>query len=235
MMSQTSGSGESEPGYNKINIYQSAAMFEAVFYQLPKSVSFHQATKGKPREALRKIREMLTSMAADVQVNPSITLRVDSPSEWTETAVATACLDEARRRFGMERNPHDSSQDWELGAECLEDAIEFALSDEQWPKQKVGPLTLYIAYHFNWREFSNDFPEPLASWKRGTCDIMLNFHRRALSVAPSLIFPIPYESLEFQPFVDRLEAALPFEINRKHLRRMLVNPKNGATRYLRLT
>jgi hypothetical protein len=178
---------------------------------------------------------MLTSMAADVQLNPSITLRVDSPSEWTETAVATACLDAARRRFGMERNPHDSSQGWELGAECLEDAIEFALSDEQWPKQKVGPLTLYIAYHFNWREFSNDFPEPLASWKRGTCYIMLNFHRRALSVAPSLIFPMPYESVEFQPFVNRLEAALPFEINRKHLRRMLVNPKNGATRYLRLT
>lgn len=209
-------------------------MFEAVFYQLPKSVSFQQAAKGKPREALRKIREMLTSMATDVQLHPSITLRVSPPSEWTETAVATACLDDARRRFGMERNPHDSSQGCQLGTECLEDAIEFALSDKQWPKQKVGPLALHLTYHFNWRDFSNDFPEPLASWKRGTCGISLNFRRRGLSVAPSLIFPMPYESPEFQPFVARLEAMLPFEINRNHLRRMLVNPKNGATRYRRL-
>ncbi|GGY18108.1 hypothetical protein GJV26_24605 [Massilia dura] len=148
--------------------------------------------------------------------------------------MAAACLDDARRRFGIERNPDESGKSWELGAEWLEEAIEFALSDERWPRQKAGPLSLFAAYHFNWRDLSNEFPEPLASRDRGTCSVMLNLHRRALSVAPFFIFPMAYESPAFQPFVDRLAAALPFEIKSRHLRRMLVNPKNGATRYLRL-
>lgn len=218
----------------KLTFTSLAAMFEAVFYQLPKSVSFHQAVRGKPREALGKIQDMLGSMAENVQLGHSISLNVDPPSEWTEASVATACLDEARRRFGMERNPHESGKSWELGTGCFEDAIAFALSDEQWPRQKAGPLSLHVAYHFNWRDFSNEFPEPLASWENGTCSLVLYFHRRALSVGPSLVFPVPYESPAFQPFVDRLASALPFEIKSKYLRRMLVNPKNGATRYLRL-
>ncbi|MBB3219429.1 hypothetical protein [Pseudoduganella umbonata] len=209
-------------------------MFEAVFYQLPKSVSFHQAVKGRPREAFGRIREMLASMAVSVQLGHSIALNVDPPSEWTDAAVAAACLDEARRRFGLERNPGESGKSWQLGIECFEDAVEFALSDERWPRQTVGPLSLHVSYHFDWRDFSNEFPEPLASWERGTCTLGLNFHRRALSVGPSLIFPVPYESAAFQPFLDRLTAALPFEIKHKHLRRMLVNPKNGAIRYLHL-
>lgn len=206
-------------------------MFEAVFYQLPKSVSFHQAVKGKPRDAVEKIQKMLASMAVDVQLGHSISLSVNGPGQWTDAAVAAACLDEARRRFGMEAQHHDACKSWELDTNRFDEAVEFALSDAQWPRQKLGPLNLHAAFHFNWRDFSNEFPEPLASWQRGTCSIMLNFHRRSLSVAPSLVFPMPYESPAFQPFLDRLAADLPFEIKRKHLRHMLVNPSTGAIRF----
>lgn len=209
-------------------------MFEAVSYRLPKSVSFHQAVKGKPRPALARIQDMLAAMAANLQLGHHITLDVDPPGEWTDAAVATACLEEARERFGIEGNPREQLKRWHLDPAQLEAAIAFALSDERWPRQQCGPLTLSFAYHFNWRDFSREFPEPLASWQHCTCLLLLNFQRRALSVAPDLVFPLPYESAAFQPFVDRLGASLPFEIKPKHFRRMLVNPKNGATRFLRL-
>jgi hypothetical protein len=209
-------------------------MFEAVSYDLPKSVSFHQAAKGKPRRALAQIREMLATMADDIQISQRNNLWVNPPSEWTDATVANACLDQARAKFGVESNPHERGASWDLAPEQLDAAIAFALSDDQWPKQKVGPLNLIFAYHFNWRDFSKDFPQPLASWQRGTCTLMLNFHRRALAVAPNFVFPVPYEGAEFGAFVERLRAAVPFEMKEKHFRRMLVNPENGAIRHRRL-
>ena len=210
-------------------------MFEAVHYQLPKSVSFHQATKGKPRQAEKAIRAMLAALADDVQLHPAMELRIDPPAEWTDAAVAHACLAEARAQFGADGDPHEAAGTWTLDPDQLDAAIEFALSDERWPKQALGPIALHFSWHFNWRDFPKTFPEPLASWQRGTCSLMLSFHGRGLRVAPSFVFPVAYEDPAFQQFVDRLGALAPFTINPRHFRRMLVNPKTGGIRYLKLT
>jgi hypothetical protein len=209
-------------------------MFEAVMYQLPKSVSFHQATKGKPRQALEQIERMLANLADDVRIVHSLNLSVGGPEDWMDAAVAAVCMDEARNLFGQEDNPDEQLKTWRLGPEWAAKAIAFALSDDRWPRQKAGPINLHMSYCFNWRGFSRDLPEPLASWENGLSSLMLNFHRRSLSVAPSFVFPVPYESAAFEAFFVRLGGAAPFEIKAKHVRRMLVNPKNGAIRYRNL-
>ena len=210
-------------------------MFEAVSYHLPKSRSFQQATKGKPRHALARIRQMLGALACDPQIRVSVSLSVDSPSEWLDAAVALACIEEARQLFGPEDDPsQQAKKTWDLAPALGEAAMEFALSDERWPRQQSGPIHLFVSYHFNWLSFPAELPEPLASWQHGTCLLLLNFNRRSLQVAPRFVFPVPYESVAFQEFITRLSDAAPFDIKPKYFRRMLVNPKNGAIRELRV-
>ncbi len=209
-------------------------MFEAVSYHLPKSRSFHQAAKGKPRAAWEKIEQMLATMGNDVQLSANISLSVDPASAWVDADVASACLDDARRLFGPERDPSQVGKSWDLAPEHLPAAMEFAFSDVRWPRQKIGPISLRFAYHFNWRDFPGALPATILDWNRGTCFVMVTFSRGACSVAPSLVFPVPYEDAAFHAFIERLGPMLPFEIKPQYFRRMLVNPKSGATRHLRL-
>ena len=124
---------------------------ERVLYGPPKSVSFgHQARVRDPRLAWPMTLRFLDAFTLR-RLDPNVRLDCYGLSASTNEEVVSERLATARRLFGPEKNPSTvplHTRSWELRSEQLNTAIEFALDDDKWPKQDLGPVSLYFCYHF---------------------------------------------------------------------------------------
>jgi len=209
-------------------------LFEAVSYQAPKGQS-HIKVRGMPvRAAWAHMQGFLETWTEATLLDHAIGLTVED-TMWVPADICDVCIGEAQALFGLGTPPDPQTRGWTLPPDRLADAIEFAMSDVRWPRQKIGPIRLHFAYRFNWRKWRDGLPPPLSTWRHGISSIGFCFTGRALAVSPGFTFPVPYESEEFRRFLADLRAALPFDLKPNHFSRMLVNTRSGGIRHRRLS
>jgi hypothetical protein len=90
-----------------------------------------------------------------------------------------------------------------------------------WPKQVLGPVTLYFTYNFKWRdprtrqEFASD------SSSDGHCELssMLVHLQRTSFIQPDFVLPYDLNDSRLYDFLGAVVPKLPFALAIKNFRR----------------
>jgi hypothetical protein len=212
---------------------------EWVVYHPPKSVSFgHQSRVRDPRRSWPMVERFLAELTT-FTLGSRVVLTCHDPGPQTDTAAAAARLAEARRCFGPERasgmyrtHPH-----WTLSESQVTAAVRFALDDDSYPEQPVGPSRLSFNYQFCWNEFDR-----FSGVKSGTesrslmSSLGVIIGRRRLFLQPDFIYPAPWNSEPLKDFIDRTESIVPFRFRDQYFKRWLppLGPRSKFGRQLRL-
>lgn len=214
---------------------------ERVIYIPPKSSAFgHQAKRRDARLAWEATTHFLSDCAL-FRLGPGITLNCYELTGGKDPNAAHGRQAEARHIFGPEDANRSSThvRHWPLAAHQLTAGIEFALDDDQWPKQELGPAWLAFSYAFVWRDLL-DLPHPSADefasppWGEdwSTLGIILGGGR--LFLQPMLILPFPYDSDKLVRFLERVEPLLPFRLRDQYFKRALRSRTPGYGRVRKL-
>ena len=211
---------------------------EWVVYEPPKSVSFgHQSRIRDPRLAWPPVDRFMADLTQHT-LGSHIELTCHGPSLRTGSEVASARLQEARRCFGPEigdRAIHRTHPRWRICESQLTLAIQFALNDDRFPKQEVGPTRFHFAYNFRWREF--DVCRDVSDDPRNSVSLLgVTIGQQRLFLQPNFVYPASYDSEFVKDFIDRTELIVPFRFRDQYFKRWLP-PRSPATkfgRYLRL-
>jgi len=212
---------------------------EWVVYHPPKSVAFgHQSRPRDPRLAL-PIAEKFLNEWAQYLLGDRIELTCHELADRTSSPVGLARLAEARQRFGPElpTSPrYPTFPRWELDKTQLQSAIQFALDDDKFPKQKDGPTTLRLAYYFTWKlsDWIREFP-PAGDGRDSTSHVGLTIGGQRLFVQPFIVFPLPWDSPMLHAMLARLEPTIPFRFRDQYFARWL-RPRSPSSygRHLKL-
>ena len=157
----------------------------------------------------------------------------------TDTAVAAARLDEARRCFGPESASefHRTHPHWTLSESQVTAAVQFALDDDSFPEQPLAPSWLTFNYQFCWNGFDRISGATSATESRNPMSSLgLIFGRSRLFLQPTFIYPAPWNSEPLKDFIDRTEATVPFRFRDQYFKRWLPpqSPRTKFGRQLRL-
>lgn len=213
---------------------------ERVLYAPPKSVAFgHQSRVRDPRRAWPMVAGFMDAFALG-RLAPGIGLDCYGVDESNNEIVVEERISEARRLFGPEKNPSTAprhTRTWELQPEQLAVAIGFALDDDKWPKQELGPVRLHFRYHFLWRDLL-DF----ASWQDVTelplidawSSLGVSLGSQRVFLQPRLVFPLDYYSVELASFLMRIEEYIPFRLRDQYFKRWLRSKASTYGRVLKL-
>src|SRR5262249_25315582 len=147
----------------------------------------HQARIRDARRAWNATLDFLDQWTIN-RVEPYVKLDCNWPSESTDSEVVAKRIETARTLFGPERNAFNVSGTWELALENLPIAISFALDDDKWPKQVLGPTRLFFRYHFQWKEHPTESSSRLG----------IHLGGQRLFLQPALCFPLPHDSPELR-------------------------------------
>lgn len=202
----------------------SGELEEWVLYRAPKSVSFgHQS---KPREARRcwpVIQRFLAELTTQSSLGDRIILGCEGGSGGTQTDFAhMPRADEARLQFGPETSEPRYFPQWKLDPSQLEVAIQFALDDDKFPKQKIGPTTLYFSYSFSWVEFQGHLRNAEKEDARTRASSLgIHVGGGGIFLQPHFIFPAPWTSEALKAFVARIEPLMPFRLRDQYFQRMM--------------
>ena len=205
---------------------------ECVLYSPPKSVGFgHQARIRDARRAWEQTRVFLDEFAYH-RVAPQIRLQCWGSSVGVDASAAEVRAEAAVDLFG----PGDPSGRL-IPTARLEEAIAFALDDDHWPRQVIGPSWLAFDIQFVWRDFLPGPPvvDPAAYHLHEYASdfgVILGNHR--LFLQPGLFIPRPHDSPETKRFIARLDRALPFRLRAQYFQRLLPSPRGGYKRVLKL-
>ena len=132
-----------------------AASGEWVIYHPPKSVGFgHQSRIRDPRRAWPTTEQFLRDLTQFTHGRHVIELTCCAPETGVDAGVAKARAEAAREAFGQEDpRSYQAAPRWTLDPSQLEAAVHFALDDDKFSKQQIGPTWLHFAYEFSWTEF----------------------------------------------------------------------------------
>lgn len=197
-------------------------LYEWVLYQPPKSVSFgHQSRIRNARHAWAKTEEFLAGLTKH-SFGHRMELTCHGPDTWTDPALAMLRIREARALFGQETNPSDAHLRWTISEPQLSSAIQFALDDDKFPTQQIGPTRLHFYYRFVWSEFERNPYHAAGDEAREQASTLGVFiGRKRLFLQPTLIFPAPWNSHLLRDFLSRIEPMLPFRFRDQYFQRML--------------
>jgi hypothetical protein len=168
-----------------------------------------------------------------------IELNCRGPGAQTDAAVAAARLDEARRCFGPESasEMHRTLPHWTLGESQVTAAVRFALDDDSFPEQPLGPSWLTFNYQFRWNGFDRIAGATSATESRNPMSsLRLIFGGRRLFLQRVFIYPAPWNSEPLKDFIDRTESTVPFRFRDQYFKRWLPpqGPRTKFGRHLRL-
>jgi hypothetical protein len=202
---------------------------EWVTYQPPKSVSFgHQSTPRDPRNAWSQLQQFLAAVS-ELEIGHLTTLICCFASEQTDSCVAECRIEAARKLFGPERDVPKVFPYWELSEAQLATAIDFALDDDQFPKQELGPVNLHFYYRFLWPDF-----ERLPYWptqgdtRKRQSIIGVTMGSNRLFLQPHFVFPAPWHSAVLQDFLRQIEKTVPFRFGDQYFKRWIPKVAKGA-------
>jgi hypothetical protein len=210
-------------------LFMATATLERLVYHPPKSAAFgHQARIRDARVAWKATEAFLNEWTV-YQLSPQIRLDCYGQQPSTDSTVSLARIEEARKQFGEESNPSSDprhTKSWPLESERLAEAIAFALDDDKWPRQALGPSNLHFWYSFQWRALPSVPEQP------SHLGIFLGNQRAFLQ--PTLVFPAAYDAPNLRAFLVKLEGALPFRLRNQYFKRWLASQrsKHGIVRKL---
>lgn len=176
-------------------------------YAPPKSAAFGHA----PR--LRNIRKAWEATQTFLRehtiadLRAPLNLSLSGPGQWTDAAVVQATRAEAAQAFGPATRISGETFIWELPANSLAEALEFAFADDRRPKQSVGPVHLYLGYTFQWKTM----PNPQSIRPANSLGVMIGGRRMFLQ--PTFTFEASDADVGFVAGLRLLEAAMPFVPN----------------------
>jgi hypothetical protein len=205
---------------------------EWVVYHPPKSVSFgHQSRVRNPRRAWPMVEQFLADFT-QYELGHDVELRCHGPDAHTDLAVAMQRIREARSLFGPEVNPKQTDPRWKLSQAQLKAAVEFALDDDKFPKQAVGPSWFAFSYRFLWKDFERLPYRVRGNESRDPKSLLgVIFGYKGLFLQPTFKFPAPWNSEYLRDFVARIEPAAPFRFRNQYFKRSLptrnANSKRG--------
>jgi hypothetical protein len=212
---------------------------EWVVYHPPKSVAFgHQSRIRDPRRAWPTVERFLNELTQFI-VGHHIGLTCHDPSTHTDPTVATARIDEARRCFGPEipQGVHRTDPRWNLSESQIASAVQFALDDDRFPTQQLGPTRFSFGYQFTWNEFNRPAKPTSESESRNRTSFLgIIVGQKRLFLQPNFIYPAPWNSESLKDFIDRTESIVPFRFRDQYFKRWLP-PRSPTTmhgRHLRL-
>lgn len=208
---------------------------EWVVYHPPKSVSFgHSSVPRDPRKAWPIVEKFLRGLQK-VELGHSVELTCLEGGKWTDISVAERRIGDARNLFGLPLNPEDPNPRWKISEVQLPSAIRFALDDDKFRKQQMGPVSLHFHYRFHWPEFEQ---RPYWSGKRETrrkdSSLGLSMGGKSLFLQPAFVFPAPWTSDHLREFIARLEPMVPFRFRDQYFQRWIPPKKTGYGRMLNL-
>jgi hypothetical protein len=150
--------------------------------------------------------------------------------------IAASRVEEARRVFGPEdeqRGSYRTHPNWTLTEAQLPSAIEFALDDDKFSKQDVGPSWLSFSYQFCWLAFDRgSAAEGNAEARRILSVLGVTIGRQRLFLQPYFIYPAAWNSEVLKDFIDRSESVVPFRFRDRYFKRWL--PLKRPANYGRL-
>jgi hypothetical protein len=153
-----------------------------------------------------------------------IDLQCERPGQWVDAEVAEQRIEAARRLFGPDGNERGSPATWQLETSQLAAAIAFALDDDKWPRQRLGPTMLHVAYRFSWLNLEADARVAAdvarSLWDDGDNLLGVSLGGRKLFLQPTFVFRQPYRSLLLLQFLDGLQNDAPFVLRRQYFRRL---------------
>jgi hypothetical protein len=205
---------------------------EWVVYQLPKSVSHGQASRIRdPRKAWPAVQKFMTALTRST-LGPHVTLTClrTEPRE-----VAAARIEEARRCFGPETE-HGQTSVWRLSAAQLTSAIDFALDDDKFPRQKFGPSLVTFSYRFFWKAFDRDATEVNGAGRDPASSVLVvTVGQRRTFLQPHFVYLAAWNAPSLRDFIDRSEPLVPFQFRDQCFKRWLSPEKPpNRSRLLRL-
>jgi hypothetical protein len=207
----------------------SATESERLIYHPPKSAAFGHQARLRDARAAWKATEAFIDEWTVYHLSPQIRLDCYGQQPSTDPRISLDRIQAARRQFGEESNPSNDprhTKSWPLEPKRLSDAIAFALDDDKWPRQALGPTSLYFWYTFQWRDLPS-VPEQPSHF-----GIFLGNQRVFLQ--PTLVFPAAYDAPSLRAFLTRLETALPFRLRDHYFKRWVASQKSrhGTVRKL---
>jgi len=206
------------------------AMQEWVIYHPPKSVSFgHQSVPVDPRKAWSQLQQFLARVSA-LEFAHHFTLTCNDANQWTEPAVAERRIEEARALFGPERDIPEGGPHWHLHETQLTRAVQFALDDDKFPKQQMGPTRLYFGYSFLWPEIERlPYWSPNGDTRKLQSTIGVSLGGNKLFLQPHFVFPAPWHSNVLRDFLHQVEETVPFRFRNQYFKRSI--PKQTKQSY----
>jgi hypothetical protein len=211
------------------------AVREWVVYHPPKSVSFgHQSTPRNPRLAWPKVDHFLGGLT-DVEFGHFSELTLYGPGNRMDDTIARSRLEEARVQLGPEIESPGGPARWRINESQIRSAVDFALADDKFPKQQLGPTGLHFYYRFLWTEF-----EQLPYWagdgdaKNRKSHLGVTVGSGRLFLQPTFIFPAPWNSTLLRDFITQVEKIVPVRFRDQYFKRCVPTKKSELGRLLKL-
>lgn len=199
---------------------------EWVVYAPPKSASFgHQSRLRDARKAWVATQEFL-STHTDYTLGHLRRMTCYGPTPQTEASIATARLVAARETLGPETSVEANHVHWDLDPEKLCAAVDFALDDDQFPKQIWGPTALHFHYWFTWKDAESRIaPTELRNVRSG---LGVRIGSAAVFLQPRFVFPAAFDSHELHSLLATVDPTTPFRFREQYFQRWLRPARKGS-------
>jgi hypothetical protein len=181
----------------------------SISYAPPKSVSHGHGSRARSaRKAWEAIQAFLSAHTV-AELQSPLKLTVFIPSQWNAD-IAQVTVDEALRIYGSPTRRSAMSYDWDLPTSRLGEALEFALADDQRPKQALGPTLLYLVYFFVWRDLRFGPTLGTAPHNLQKCMLAVSVGGRRVFLQPAFQFVTLQFDKNFVEDLSALESEMPF-------------------------
>ena len=145
-----------------------------------------------------------------------------------------------RAQFGREKDDAHVVRSWNLSEELLPQAVEVALENDRWPRQKMGPIELHFSYNFTWARLGTSDALPGQDWSfapqspRGSM-LGIVIGARPLFLQPAFLLPYTWQSDELREYLGALEEALGFKFRDGWFQHIIAAKQPGRLRYRRVS
>lgn len=197
-----------------------------LFYQIGKSSSFGQGCRFKSIKKNWDTISHFLEKHTEVSTPDTVILNAAQLTPFDESGTKSQ-IEKTVKEFGPSQIRGEWG--WEFPFSQLSTPLDYLLSNEPWPKQVVGPITLRIVYRFKWKNISyKNNPNLLQMHQRSSLHIHL---ARNTFIQPTLIFPEPISSLETQKLLSKIIPDLPFKFIPNKLRNAIPTKRKADFSY----
>lgn len=210
-----------------------------IFYSLPKSRTTQRLNGGKIEKVWSGLTNFLTKCTTtSLQESTNIELiaysagKDDENPEHADKIIADAKLVFGEPKIEPIAYHHPSGvpqtetkNEWSIDKSDLIKAVEYLIKGQPWPKFTFGSLELIVS--FNFKLIDPITKSELLNQQNNSR--ILVWLSRSCCCSPVLCFPFETIDQNFKDYINKIEAFLPFKLEKKYLR--LARPNKNKTQY----